>query len=534
MAALLLFCAPGAFADALVRTFPKPDTSKLEPAAAKQLAQARDAFEKNRVNLVGDQLAAAYAEIGAVYARFGINDVAAIAMYDASQLAPKNAAYLYLRGVIASSQKRETDARANFQGALALDDAYLPIRYRLADTMIGLGDLDGAHKLLAAALPKHNDQAVLLAMLGRLEIKQKRYSQALVHLQQALKLEPEANALYKDLAAVYSAQGDADKAKAAQAKIGSTAPELADPLVARMYSRGPTLHGSALEQAQQLVGMHRFWQARAKVAEAVLANGKDVQALALSARLDALLGRNEAAQKTAAIALKLNPGDASANLSQGMVHEFAGDDTQAMAFYQRAVQSDPAQADARLLLGNALMRRGKYAQAAEQYGKLVAIAPANADATAHLTAALVAQGRCGDALKQVNAQLAKRTHDGDLMQIFVRLASTCKAASKDERSMALDYAHALYKQRPDADDSTALALAQAANGKFDDAQNSQAEAIYEAVRRGDVQRAKMYRETMRQFVAKQVPQKPWPDDDSLFKPPLLSPLPGTKPQGAQK
>jgi len=127
-------------------------------------------------------------------------------------------------------------------------------------------------------------------------------------------------------------------------------------------------------------------------------------------------------------------------------------------------------------------------------------------------------------LNEVNRRLIKRAQDGDLMQIFVRLASTCPAASADERRMALDYAQALYKQRPDAGESTALALAQAANGKFEDAQKSQAQAIFEAVRMNDSARAAMYRKTMREFDAKKVPAQPWPAAHAYVKPPLLETL----------
>jgi hypothetical protein len=82
----------------------------------------------------------------------------------------------------------------------------------------------------------------------------------------------------------------------------------------------------------------------------------------------------------------------------------------------------------------------------------------------------------------------------------------------------------LYRQRPDAGDATAFALAQAANGKFDDAQKSQAQAIYEAVRMNDSARAAMYRKTMLDFVAKKVPAQPWPAEHAYVKPPLLETL----------
>ncbi|MHB8446582.1 MAG: tetratricopeptide repeat protein [Rudaea sp.] len=524
------FCAIFAVAavaadDALVRTLPVPDMSKLSPELAKRVATARAEFEKARIGLVGDGLAFAYADIGAQYYRAGLNDVAAVAFYDANQLAPKDARWLYLRGVVARAQKRNADARADFQAALALDKVYLPIRYRLSDTLIDLGDLDAAHKVLADALPAGDKHASLFAMLGRLEIKQRNYPAAIEHLQQALKLEPQANALYKDLADAYAGQGDAAQAKAAQAKVGATPPSLADPLVTGMLrSAAPVLHGTPLEQARQLLAAHDFTRARDSTVEALKANPDDVEALALQARLDAVMGNRLFAQEEAARALKLNPDSASANLSQGMVYEFAGDAAQALPFYQRAVRADADQPDARLLLGNALMRNGDYARAAEQYRQLVRILDGNDGAEARLAAALAMSGQCRDGLNEVNRQLTKRAQDGDLMQVFVRLASTCPAASADERSMALDYAQALHKQRPDAGDSAALALAQAANGKFDDAQKSQAEAIFEAVRLGDSAGAAMYRNTMREFVAKRVPVQPWPAGHPYIKPPLLETL----------
>lgn len=525
---LLLFAAAAPLhAEALVKPLPVPDTSKLPADVAKQLIQARADFDKEKINLESDVLAVAYAQMGAAYFRAGLLDVADLAFYDATQLAPKDARWIYLRGALATAQKRIADARADFEAALALDQDYLPIRYRLADTLIAMGDLDGAHKVLAAAVAQNAKIAVSAAMLGRLELKQQRYAEAIEHLQAALALEPSANALNKDLADAYTAQGNAQAAKDALAKAGSTQPNLADPLVAGVFGGGaasaPPVQGTPLQQARQLLAQRRFVESRYEVDEALKARPDDVEALALGARLDALMGFADDAQREAARALKLQPQGASANLSQGMVYEFAGDDANARGYYQRAVQADPNQPDARLLLGNSLMRHGDFAQAADQYRQLAVIAPSNDNPDARLVAALVAAGRCTDALADLNAKLAKRAQDGDLMQVFVRLTSTCPTASDAERSMALDYAKALYSQQPDAGDSSALALAEAANGKFDEAQKSQAEAIFQAVRAGDEANAKLYRETMQQFAAKQLPDRPWPATHPYFRPPMLTP-----------
>ena len=523
--ALLCLLPLGVFAaEALVKPLPTPDASKLAPDAVKELAGAREAFDKVKVSLIGDDLAAAYALAGAAYARAGFNDVAAIAFYDASALAPKDSRWLYLRGVIAHEQKLDTDARADFDAAFALDKAYLPIRLRLADILTGQGDLEGARKLLDEGTAQFKNQSALFAMLGRVEIKQKRYDAAIGHLNEALKIEPQATSLYKDIAEAYTGKGDSHSATDAQAKAGPGQPSLADPLVAGIYQHGPSLHGTPQQQAEQLVAAGQLGPARATLDEVLKANPDDVDALALAARLDGLMGRRDAAQTEIAHALKLKPDSAAANLSQGVVYEFAGDETNAYAFYQRSARLDPKIADLQLLLGNAEMRRGRYADALEHYRLLAQLSNESVELTGRMVAAQSAAGHCGDALVHVNQLLAKRAQDGDLMQVFVRLASTCAAAQPQERSMALDYAQALYKQRPNAADSAALALAEAAQGKFDDATKFQAEAIYEAVRAGNKTLAEMYRGTMRQFTAKQVPDRPWPAEHPYFKPPRMEPL----------
>jgi hypothetical protein len=127
-------------------------------------------------------------------------------------------------------------------------------------------------------------------------------------------------------------------------------------------------------------------------------------------------------------------------------------------------------------------------------------------------------------LADTSAAQKSNPTNGELMQIFVRLASTCRAAKQEERDMALDYAQALYKQRPDADDSSALALALAAHSKYTEAQQYQAEAIFAAVRSGDKQSAESYKATQASFVAKQVPDRPWPVGHPYYNPPLLTPI----------
>lgn len=522
-AGLLLPLAATA-AEALLKPLPTVDTAKLAAADAAKVNAARAEFDKARATLVGPPLAQVYANLGAEYARAGLKQAAAIAFYDASQIDAEDSRWMYLRGVIARELKQNADARADFEAALKLDEAYLPIRYRLSDTLVDLGDIDAARAVLERTTREHADQAIAFAMLGQIDMRQKRYADAIGNLQAALKLEPEASQLYKALAEAYTGAGNAAGARDAEAKAGDVSPRLVDPLVVGLYGGGAPAQpgGTLLQQAEQLAVGGRIDAARTMLADFQREHPDDVDALAFQARLEASLGDQMVAQAAADQALKLQSGSAVALLARGVVYEYAGDDNQAYGYYQRAVRADLKLGPARLLLGNAEMRRAHYSQAAEQYRQLTTLQPDDAQAQAHLVAAEVAAGQCARALSDVSTAQARNPKDGELMQIFVRLASTCSAAKQEERDMALDYAQALYKQRPDAGDSSALALALAAHGKFQEAQEIQAEAIFKAVRAGDKHSAELYKTTQASFVAKQVPDRPWPAGHAFFNPPLLT------------
>ena len=94
-----------AHADALIQPVPVPDTSKLAPNIAKKLADDRAAIDKAKAGLIGPPLAQAYADLGALYARNGFDDAAAVAFYDATQIAPEDGRWFYLRGVIAERRR---------------------------------------------------------------------------------------------------------------------------------------------------------------------------------------------------------------------------------------------------------------------------------------------------------------------------------------------------------------------------------------------------------------------------------------------
>jgi len=527
-ATLVIFSAIGAastaHADPLIRPVPVPNTSKLAPDLQKKLADDRAVIDKATATLIGPPLAQTYADLGALYARNGFDEAAAVAFYDATQISPGDSRWYYLSGVIARRLKRNDDARANFQAALERDKVYLPIRYRLADILVETGDGAGARKLLEDTAREYADQPVAFAMLGQLALKQKRYADAIDALNKAIKLDPKAGGLYANLADAYAGQGNTKAADEARAKVGPGTAELDDPLVAGMLAQQATV-GGTIADAQAFARQGNIQAARDTLAVVLNKKPDDIEALTLAARIEATLGNNVIAQVYVDQALKAKPNDAAVRTANGIVAESAGDDAKAYDEYRQAQKLDPKLADSWLLLGNAEMRRARYSQATEQYRGLIALQPDSANAYAHLVASLVAQGKCDGALQAVNSVLDRRKNDGDLLQIFVRVASTCPAADAKTRDVALQYGQALYKERPDAGNSTALALALAAHGKFKEAQEYQAQAIFEATRAGNAEAAAMLRGTMQQFVKQQVPDRPWPAQHPYFRAPMLTASP---------
>ncbi|MEP6939334.1 MAG: tetratricopeptide repeat protein [Rudaea sp.] len=539
-ARLILLCLLGltavAAAETQLRPVPNPDTAKLAPEAAKLLSTQRAEFDKVKPSLVGPPLAQAYADLGALYARGGFDEAAAVAFADASQVTPDDSRWYYLRGVIARKLKRDEEARANFQAALDRDKVYMPIRYRLADTLIVLGDLAGARKVLEDTAKAYPTQAAAFSMLGQLALRQQRFPDAIAAFTHALSIEPKANELYAHLAEAYAAQGNAAAGADARAKAGNVAPTLDDPLVVGISAAAGagTAAGGGVAQAQALARQGRIPAAREVLSRILDKNPGDVDALLLSARINAATGNGAIARAQIDPVLGAHPDNAEAWLTSGIVAEYAGDEGKSSDDYRRAQRLDRKLVDPWLMLGNAEMRHGRYSRAAGQYEELVKLQPNTPEAYAHLVAAQVMQDKCEEALQTINGAIAKHANDGDFMQIFVRLASTCAQASKQVRDTALTYAELLYKQRPDAGNSSAYALALAAHGKFKEAQEYQAEAIFEATRARDAAGVAQFKATMQQFVKQQLPDKPWSAEHAYFKAPPLGAVAAANPAPTKK
>ncbi|MEO7326091.1 MAG: tetratricopeptide repeat protein [Dokdonella sp.] len=538
--AVLLASPAPVFAEALVKPVPTPDLSKLPPARAADLRETRETFENTKDKLVGETLAEAYAIIGAAYASNGFLDAAGIAFDDATQLAPKDGRWVYVQGILARSRKQNAVAQNYFELALQLNREYAPIVVTVARAKIDNGDLDGARKLLAEFIRSHSDQAVPFALLGEIALRQKRYPEAVEQTEKALSIDPAATRLYATLADAQTGAGNAKAAADARAKAGNAAPTLIDPLgdgvlgitsatAATASADAPSSHAS---DAASFLALRQYDSARHELDEALKASPNDSTLLALYARVEAAAGNLPAAKTRATSAIAAGKDNALAHLSLGVALEMANDDAGAQRAYEDAVRLDPKLGEARELYGALLLRVGRRDDAITQLRALVQLDLTNPEPWLNLTAADAIAGHCGSALRDVSDVLAKDAGNMFVLQLFVRLASTCPAATPQERLGALEYGRKL-NGAGTAQTGEAYALALAANGKWDDAVKTQQAAMFLLVRNGLKGALVPYREVLQQLQAHKLPDLPWPASAAMYHPARLAPDPKAAPVPAK-
>lgn len=527
------FAAAGiaAAAEPSLQPVPVPDLSKFPQATADALRKERTSFDNVSKNVSGDALVETYSLLASAYARAGLYNEAAVALENAARLAPDNGIWPYAQGVVAHLQKREDDARTLFTRAFSLSPDYLPVRVALVNLRIQAGDLSGARSLLTEYTQRHPGVAVPFVLLGEIAMKEKRYADAIDALDTALKLDPKATKVYAQLADAYAGSGNAKAAADARAKAGDGMPALADPVGLRFSGPTPTSTDNvdplvrAAGEANMALASRQYDKARGLVDGALKLKPDDPTLLALYARIEGASGNLAQARARADAAVAAGPGNALAWVNLGIVLEMSNDDGGAQRAYDKAIGLDAGLVEPYIRRGNYLMRAGRVDDASAAYRAVVTNDPKDTAGWVHLVAAEVAAGRCAPVLKEINSALAKDSKNGFLLQLFVRLASTCPGVGADERKMALDYAQAMYHQVDAAPVGEAYALALAANGKWDDAVKTQQAAMFVLLKNNKKDELGDYREFMKAFQAHKLPDRPWPPGHVLFHPQRAAPDP---------
>ena len=548
--------APATAADA-IKPLPTADLSKLSRENADEIRGYLTQFNKDKTTLKGSDLAESYANIGALHARVGIFNVAEVAFADAAAINPDDGRWPYLQALVALAGGKEPAAKALFERSFALNPSYLPARMALANVLIRDNELERARALVEDFTREKKTYPMPFAVLGAIALRQDRNSDAVNLFKLALAAEPQATQLYGGLAIAQEKTGDKKGAEASRAKAGDVAPSLPDPMMTRILPivdlKAPVIAANAAtpagagqasneapaagpkQNAMVAAGMSAtagdYDTARKTLDGALKQFPNDAEILLAYARVEAAAGKFDAARSRARAATLAAPKEASSWYVQGLIEEAAGNDAAATAAFTKVLTIDSGNARARTAIGTIQLRNGNTADAMKTYGDAVLGSPESTDARAHLIAAQVLAGKCADAVRETGAAAITSPRDAGIAELYVRVASTCRSANTEQRQRAMTMGENLYISPlgSSAQVSEAYALSLAAAGKWKDAEQTQAAAMFDVAKNGNEASIALYKDFYARFQAKQLPDQPWAAAHPLLKPTRPTFKPASRP-----
>ncbi len=504
---------------------PHPELATLKPEVRERLGPAVDYFRSQRGRLEGRQLGLAYGRMGMNYQAWEQQDAAASCYRNAMVLDSQNPRWPYLYGVYAEETGDVQGAIEYYRKSLAIQPTYTAAYNRIGRVFVDAGMLREAQAAFEVVLAQDPDNAAGLAGMGEVAAANGEHEKAVGLFRRALEQEPEATQIHYQLGLSYRALGRGDEARAELDKAGQQVPTIDDPLLAfvQALTQGADKYiadaRTAVKAGQPELAL-RFYD----LATSIEPDNTDV--LLEMGNLQGSTGDLDGALITFARVLSQEPDRAEAAYFVGAILEQKGEQAEADRYYARALETRPELVEPRMLLANSLMRQGQYADAAEHYSQIIRQLPEETEVQYLLGLAWLADGQCGLAQQSLLRALKLSKGAGEILVALARAYSTCPEATAEQRQQALDAAEARYGASPGLDEAETLAMACAANGRFEDAVDFQTQAIFEALKEGDASRAEWHKANLARFEQQEPAVKPWPLSDPIYYPrPLTPPVP---------
>ena len=512
LAALLLAAAARAAPVA-----PAPELGRFEPGVRAVLTEGLERFARDVATDDPAGRAEAWGRLGMLYQAHHLQDLAADCYREAVALDPGRFGWSYLLGFALQEQGDFAAADAAYDAALTLEPDNPNALLRRAQVRAELGRDAAATADFRRLLALDPTSAAAFAGLGRIALRARRYDEAVDLLARALALDPGADRLHYSLAIAYRGAGDVEQARSHMARRGETDVLVRDPLLAEMsaLTRSAQIY---LEAGYAAARAGRDREAVAQFEKAVAFNPDDAAArLALGQGL-VLVGDYAGAEAAFDRAVVLSPDDPVARYRRGSLYALTDRDELAVTDLEQATAADPGNLQAGVRLADALMRLGRYPEAADAYSRLAPPPEAEVLILYRRGLATLAAEGCAEAGRMFEAALALRPGSGEVMQALARTDATCPGLGPDRRARALELARQLFAARPDAAHADTLAIAAAADGRFERAVGLEEQLVAAAAAAGDEAAVAWHEELLARFRAGQAPARAWPAGHPVFRP----------------
>jgi tetratricopeptide (TPR) repeat protein len=504
---------------------PTDELGALEPAVRDALTAARATFDGAAAAKPDRaRLASAWGELGMSYEAQDVHGQALVCYRNAALLAPDDAQWQYLLGLVASDAGRLDEAIAAFAAALqkAPDSA---TRIRLGQAQLQAGHADLALALFEDAAKDPQARAAALAGLGKAALAQGRAREAADALEEALKLWPTATRLHQPLAMAYRALNDETRA-AEQLRLhvaNGLEPAFPDPLVEKLRGR---VAGSRVFMARgaRAAAAGRYDLAEEAFREAVKADPRNSEAQSNLGSSIANQGRNAEARKALEAAIALDARNANAQFGLAVLYDRDGLERLAIDHYERAAALDADNMRARFFLADAHMRGGRAGAAIALYKEVIAKNPADANARVALALALVRERKWREARTVLEDGFDGSVNDLARANALARILAGAPDAAVRDGPRALDLAKRAFEamRTPETGQTYAMAMAEA--GDFERAVSLQQAVLALIERQGASASGGFVRANLALY-QKHVPARlPWPADHPDFSPRRVQPV----------
>lgn len=497
------------------------DVSGAERLVRQAIGEARQEVADNlsAPQPDADALAGAYGRLGALFLLTEVEAQADACFRNARALQPQELRWPYYAGYLAMMAGNTDLALEYLQTAQRIDPSYPTLYLRLGKVRLDRSELAEARQAFEKIADEPGLAGAAAYYLGQIANLERRYGDAVAHLEKALAIDPGATGAHYPLAQAYRALGKNELAKQHLAQFEVKAPEAKDPLLEQL--QGATKRSvPAFEKAIYAVRLGDYAAAVTRFAEGLAVAPDNVAARVSYARVLYLAGRRDEAGIELAATLAADPNQVLATFLQAVLLQGQGQDAEAAAGYRRTLERDPGHAGASFYLANLDFAAGRYADAARGYRRTLAV---DKEAAPARVLELIARKRSGEPeanlLTALVDLMAQYPADPLLNHALARLLAGAQDPQLRDPPRALEIAAQLALGQAIPPHLRALALAQAATGQFAKAAEIQQQAIAMAFWMAPPGELAIMNGEAEAYGRSQLPAEPWPEGDSLFSPP---------------
>ncbi len=194
-----------------------------------------------------EELASANAEVGAIFLKADRDRTAGVWFSNATVLEPENPRWAHILATLLAAGGELEQAKERFEWVLAQSPNSIPTLLQMGRTQMLLDRPSAAGKAFREALDLDTSIAFAHLGMGEVAFAETSWAEAALHLEEALRLQPDALSLHHLLATAYQRLGESAIAESHRQQIGPGDVEYIDPIIMAVMSPDPEL--SILAQA---------------------------------------------------------------------------------------------------------------------------------------------------------------------------------------------------------------------------------------------------------------------------------------------